>query len=139
MSEIYDGHTSTLTGDGSNSGWAPEITDITPPTESSEEIDTSHLQTATARTKIAGALTNNEDLTLTINTNPGDTPVIAADNETWTLTFPLLTGELTAAKLEFSGFVKSYAPGTLASNSKLEGTVTLTVSGNVTYTDSTTS
>lgn len=137
MTEIYDGHTASLAGDGANSTWSPEIVDIVLPSEVAEEIDTSHLGTASARTKIAGALKNNEDMTLTINTDNADVPVVGGTNETWTITFPLLSGETVAATLSFDGFVKSFAPGTLASNAKMEGSVTLTVSGDTTFIDAT--
>ena len=131
---IYDGHTSTLAGDGANSGWSPELVDIMLPSKVAEQIDTSHLGTSGSRTKISGNLTNVEDITVTINTDPSDVPVFPAVNESWTITFPLLAGETTAAKLVFSGHVLNYSPGSLASNAKMEGSVTLGVSGDWTYT-----
>lgn len=137
MSEIYDGHTASIAFSGANSSWAPEVVDIALPTLVAEEIDTSHLGTSGSRTKIAGALTNVETASLTINTDPADQPTVGGANETITITFPLLTGETVAASLAFSGFVSNFEPGSLTSNAKMEGTATLTVSGDWTFTPAT--
>ena len=139
MAEIYDGHTSTISGDGANAAWAPEVVDIALPPLVAESIDTSHLGTSGSRTKIAGKLTNVEDMTLTINTDPADAPVVAGANENWTITFPLLSGETVAATIELSGHVMNYSPGSLTSNGKMEGSVTIGVSGDWTFTPATTS
>jgi hypothetical protein len=137
MSAIYDGHSASIAFAGANSSWAPEITDIDLPALVAEEIDTSHLGTTTSRTKMAGALTNVEDCALTITSDPASMPSVGDANETITITFPLLSGETTAATLAFSGFIKNYTPGTLSSNAKMEGSVTISISGDWTYTPAT--
>ena len=136
MTSVPDGHGAGISFDGANSGWTPEVVDIELPAESVEEIESWHLG-STHKKKVAGKLKSLDDVSLSIRTDIAQLPVVGAANETITITLPLLPNENTPASLSFEGNIQNFAPGKLATNSTLDGTVTLAVSGAVTWTAAT--
>ena len=126
---VYDGHTASLAFDGANASWAPQVLDIDLPPKMAEEIQTTHIGTASSHTRIAGALQTSETMTLTVMTDADQQPAIGGAIEGVTITLPLLQGETTAGTVTLSGFVASYAAGEAVSNSKIAASVSIVVSG----------
>lgn len=138
MTTIYDGHSGSLTfgAGGTNAGITLEIVNISPPERSVEDIDTSHLGTTTDRTYQAGELAEGGEVSVTVHYDPSNEPTLGG-SDTITITYPLLSGQTTAAELEFTGYCKTFNRGEIASNTKPEGALTIKVSGDVTLTDAT--
>ena len=137
--DIHDGHGASIAfaSGGTNAGLSLTIVDIDLPQEVTEEINTSHLGVGTHQTKVAGSLKNIEDCTLTVVTNSDKIPVTGGSDDV-TITFPLGDGESSAATLQFATcFVKSFSPGKIESNARMEGQVVLTISGDWDWTAAT--
>lgn len=122
------------------SSWTAEITSLSFSGISREALETTHLSTAKetgtkfgSRTYIPGDLTDPGELQVSGQFNPDKLPPVTLVAETWTVTFPLYTGDSTAANWAGSGFCTSFN-----SNVELEGVstfdMTIKLSGNVTQT-----
>ena len=118
----------SLTSDGANNAgpWTPEIVDVTAPGLTVDAIDNSTQETTVVRTKQAADLAEPGELTLEIQFDEADRPVVGAANEAWTLVFPDDTTWV------FQGFVSSYEPGSHTLNGIMMATATIQVSGAIT-------
>ena len=135
--DYLDGHGASVAWTvGANASLVATIISIDLPAESGEEIDTSHLGSGTHRTKTIGGLRAHGDVTMNIvfDMATNHTPVIGGAVDTVTLTMPQRTGETVAGKVVFSAFVKEWSPGSVSSNARVEGSITLAVTGDVAYT-----
>lgn len=125
------------------SGFTSEIMSFTWSGIAREPIDTSHLGTAAAssnefgnRTFIPGRLIDPGEATLERHFDPDQDIPIGAVAETITITFPLVTGDTTAANWAGSGFATAFdVTGPL--DEKMTATMTVKFSGNITMTDAT--
>lgn len=99
-------------------------------------IDTTHMETEDARTKMPGDLVDSGDVTVEIQFDPNNPPPIDAAPETITITFPVATGDLSGATLAGTGFISS-TNWTAPLEDKMVGSYTITWSGEATYTGGT--
>lgn len=111
------------------SGFFAEIVDATPPGMSRESIDTTHMETVTARTFKPVDLYDPGELTAQIHFDPATTPPISSARETVTITFR--NGDTWA----FEGFMTGYEPRTPLEDKavadvriKASGVITITAS-----------
>lgn len=136
MGNIRDGHGATIAFDGANSSFVGEIIDIDLPEISVDPIATDHLGSS-HDTKVAATLKEVGDLTVQCRVAVGAAPTIGGANENVTITPAVQAGESAAATIAFSGFIKSWKPGKLASGESLQGTLVVAVSGAVNETPAT--
>ena len=127
------------------SGFSAEILDVANSGASRKSIDVSHMATAAPGAGkygnmpfIPGRLTDAGELTLDLHYNPDTLPPIDLAAETITVTFPLFPGDVSAAKLEFSGFFTGYDSAmplddkmTVSATIKIDASVTVTVASAV--------
>lgn len=90
------------------SGTTFAITSISQGSISRESRRVSNFGTTGAHEYLAGALIDWDTFTVEFLLDPDVQPPIAAAAETVRITFPLLTGQITAAKVEGTGFVESW-------------------------------
>jgi hypothetical protein len=122
----------------STSSFSAEVTDVDWSGISREAIATSHQGTAAAGTGkfgnatfIPGDLSDPGELGMTIHFDPDTEPPIDQVAETITLTWPLASGDASAATWAGSGFITSYDIGAPLDD-KMTATVTVKFSGNIT-------
>jgi len=114
-----------------------EITGITDISGTVEVIDTTHLGTTSARTKMLGDLTNWESMSADFHVDPDklDTLKTAMGlTQTVTITFKTVTGETTGASFVFSGGITSHN-FSIPLEDKMVGNYTISILGDVTPTD----
>ena len=130
----YTGFGITITFD---TGFLAEIIDVTLPESARESIDTSHTATTDGMmTFIPSDLIDNGDLEVELNFDEDASPPIDSDPETVTITFPLRTGNTTAATWAFTGFMTNYAPAAPIDD-RMTATATIKVTGAITITPGT--
>ncbi len=100
-------------------------------------IPTSHLGTQTNETFMPGDLVDNGEIECEFQFNPNTQPPISGAAETVTVTFPVPSGLSNGATAAFSAFVRRWKSADLQNNEKMMASVTLKVSGAVTWTDAT--
>jgi hypothetical protein len=98
-------------------------------------IQTSHLGTTTAHTFMPDDLYDGGDITLSIQYNPNTQPPISGAAETVTVTYPVPSGSSNGATHAFSGFVTEFVPGNAGLGELMIASVTVKVSGAITYVD----
>ena len=113
-------------------GFTANILGFKPPGQSGVVLDTSHLGTTGKRTKMAGDLTDNSELTMTVQFNPDSDPPINTA-QTVTITYP------SGAAWVFSGWMSNYEPSNVNLEDLIQATVTVTVTGAIAITTGTTS
>lgn len=120
------------------SSFTSEVTDIDWGGITRNPIDTSHQGIAAAgagkfgnKTFIPADLSDPGELTLTLHFDPDQEPPIDQPAETLTLTWPLASGDATAATWAGSVFITSYEVGAPLDD-KMTATMTVKVSGEVT-------
>ena len=122
------------------SGFTAELTSVSWSGISRVSLDTSHMGTAAPgsgkfgnMTFKPGDLSDPGELQVEFFFNPDTEPPIDQPAETITVTFPLVTGDTTAAKWAASGFITSYEMTGELEN-MMTGSMTVKFSGNVTQT-----
>jgi hypothetical protein len=73
------------------------------------DINTTHMGTTNYQTYIPGKLVEGGAIELEINFDPDATPPITGVAETITITFPLPSGGITPADVEFTGYINSWS------------------------------
>lgn len=138
---VNDGTGTTITF--ATSSFTAEITNIEWGGIERESIDTTNLSAAAPgandfgnRTFIPSALADPGELTLEIHFNPDTLPPVHLVAETITVTFPLVSGDTTAAKWAGSGFATGYG-AVVPLGDKMTTTMTVKMSGNQTRTAAT--
>ena len=132
MADVFTGATIVF----GTSSFSAEILGATLPGATRPVIDTTHLGTTVARSKIPGDLIDWGQFEFELQFDPDNEPPLDQAAETITVTFPTPSGGLTGATWEFSGFIASYS-GAFALEEKMTATVTLEISGDITWTAST--
>ena len=130
------GHTDVGTGasiDFGTSNWTGHIENISWGGITRGSIPTSHLLTTGGRTFIVGDLYDPGDLTLDIQYDPDDRPPFSAVEETITITYPVPTGLSNGADHAATGFIINFPPGQLGVDEKMMSTVTIKLSGDITF------
>jgi hypothetical protein len=122
------------------SGFSAQLIDAGQSGISRNAIDTSHMGTAAAgantfgnRTFIPGRLSDPGTFEMEVHFDPDIEPPIDQPAETITVTFPLASGDVTAANWAFSGFVTDISDA-YPLDDKMVQTLTVKISGNVTLT-----
>lgn len=134
------GNGATFVATGGLSGWTGKVRRIEFSEVSVDRIDCSSLSTVTYRSTIANDLTDPPEITITYLHDTFDSlPVVGSSITTITVTFPLRTGETTAANWAGSGYVKSLQMPVLANGEIQEGRLVVAFDGvtGPTYTKST--
>ena len=125
------------------SGFTSEILDVAQPGVSRKSIDVSHMGTAAPSAGsygnmpfIPGRLSDAGELTLDVHYNPDVVPPIDLVAETITVTFPLVPGDSTPAKIVFTGFFTAFDPS-FPLDDKMVASATIKISGSVARTAAT--
>ena len=129
------GHGATLAF--ATSGFTAQYLSLGGSSSGREAIDTTHLGTTTGRTFQPGDVVDNGELEGELFYDPDEQPPFNSAAETVTLTYPLPSGGATAATEAFTGFITNWTKPTLSTDELMTSTITVKVSGDVTYTDST--
>lgn len=116
-------------------GWTGEIASFDGPNQERASIDTTHLGTTSAMTFTPGTLVNSGEISLTVWYDPDSPPPIAQPPETITITWPLPSGQSTAATSAATGFITSVGR-TNPLEEKIEASITIKLSGAITETPS---
>lgn len=132
MADVFTGATVVF----GTSGFSAEILGSTLPGASRPVIDTTHLGTTVARTKMPGDLIDWGQFEFELQFDPDNEPPLDQVAETITVTFPTPAGGLTGATWAFTGFIQNYN-ATFTLEEKMLATVSLEISGDITWTAST--
>ena len=131
--------TGTTIGFGTSS-WTSELLSIDWSGISREAIETSQMATAAAgankfgnRTYVPGQLSDPGELTCEFHLDPDKEPPIDQPAETITVTFPLVSGDSTAANWACSGFATGFS-ASIPLEDKMTATMTIKLTGNVSQT-----
>lgn len=126
------------------SGWTAQITSLAWNGVSRASVETSHLGTSAAaagkigsKTFMPASLTDPGSLAIEGHFNPNTNPPIEQAAETITVTFPLVSGDSTAANWQASGFMTDFAITGIVNDEKMMFSATVKLSGSVTMTDAT--
>lgn len=121
--DISVGFTLTLP----NSNLTMQVVDVTPPEISVESINTSHQGTSNWHTFEPSELRDGGRLSVEVHVNPDQDPetLVGVKETAIVLTWP------STATWTFAGHVESYAPGSMALDQKMTGTVNIKVSGDI--------
>lgn len=117
------------------SSFAAEVLQINGENVSRAVIDTSHMGTTGARTKMPGDLHDEGEVTMNIAFNPNNEIPVDAAVETITITFPVPSGDSNGATAAGSGFISGYS-WTDPLEDKMTADITITWADDVTWTDS---
>lgn len=120
-----------LTGNGTTitfgtSGFSAEIVGATPPGEKGAVINTSHLGTTVAHTKMPGDLLDITPMKLRVHFAPGVAPTVNGAAETVTIDFP------DTSQWHWSGWISEATPGELVNDDKVESDIVVECSGAIT-------
>ena len=122
MATYHEGHGFTVVF--GTSGYSAEVKSLTNPSRVREAIETTH-QGSTTKDFVPGKTVDLGELQLTCKYDPAQPDIIDDDPETITVTYPLLSGESTAANIAYTGFVTNQGGSELSTDS--EPTETLTI------------
>jgi hypothetical protein len=122
MSAIYDGQGASISCDGANSAWTPQLLSCRLPAPMREQIRTSHLGSSGSATCVAGRLGSYEPIEVQFFADFDDPPLVGRAQETIRIT----VGDYS---ITCSGFCSRYLPGTLSSTAPAVSTATFVVSG----------
>ncbi len=91
------------------SSFTAEILSVNGNDISREDVPTTHMGTTNYHTFMPSKLVDGGSIEMEIAFDPDSQPPITAAAETITITFPLPSGQSTAANLAFSGYVNSWS------------------------------
>lgn len=123
----------TLAG-GTTTSFFAEILNIDGATQTREPIETTHSLSA-AKTFLPSVFVDGGEVTVELNFDQDEVPPIGAVTETWTVTYPLPPGQVTAATDVFDGFLTAVTPA-IPIEDRMTQTVTIKVTGAVVRTPS---
>ena len=102
------------------------------PDASREAIETTHLK-STAKTFMPAALIDYGTISIQYQNDPSVVPrMINRAAETIEVIFPLAAGQVSPARMSFSGFVSGQKEGDVKVGEKIMGELTIKISGEVT-------
>ncbi|NRA40488.1 MAG: hypothetical protein HRU15_20255 [Planctomycetes bacterium] len=99
-----------------------------------EPLETTNLGTVGGKTFKPGKIRDYGEVSMVFDYNPGDGELIIADAEVVTITYPLLSGETTAATRVFTGFVTAEGGEEFAVDTLMRLNRTFKVDGSIVYT-----
>ena len=136
MAAYQDGHGATITF--GTSTYTAAVTSITPDEQSRDVLDTSHLGTATWRSKIPADLADAGGFSASGWYDTSQQPPITAAAETITITLPdSAPGTGAGANITASGFVDSWSMGEVTSGSVISYDMHVTWATGPTFNDET--
>lgn len=130
MADVGTGSTITF----GTSSYSASVTDIQIGGQERAVIDTSHMGTTGARTKIVGDLYEPGTVEVSIIYDPNSEPPFGAA-ETITVTWPIPAGGASGATLAGSGFISSRSQS-IPLEDLMTATYTIQYADDLTYTDS---
>lgn len=110
------------------SSFTSDLISLTLPEESVEVIDTTHLGTPTAKTSKPAKLKKIGSISCEFDHNPS-APRLLRVEQTFTISWPLLTGQATPYKRVYTGYVSSEGGEEMKVDNKMTKKVTIEVSG----------
>ena len=116
------------------SGFTAECTNIQLPELARESLETTHLGTTTAKTFKPAKLYDAGEVTVTVFHDPAADLIISEEPETITITYPLETGQTTAATVSFTGFVTGQGGETFKVGELMSTNLKIKVTGEITPT-----
>lgn len=119
------------------SAFTSDLITLTLPERTRAAIDTSHLGTTVAMTSKPAKLVDPGEVSAEFDHNPAAVKLVKNAAETVTITYPLQSGETTAATLAFQAFVTSEGGENFTIGERMTTKVTLKVSGDYTFTPAT--
>lgn len=114
------------------SSFSNDLISLTLPDKAREVLETTHLGTTGAKTYKPAKLKNVGDIACEFDHNPAQADLLLGDVETITISYPLISGQSTPTKLQFSGFVTNVGGEEFKTDAKLMSKVTIKVSGDIT-------
>ncbi len=115
-----------------SSSFTSDLISLTLPEFTREAIDTTHLGTTAAKTAKPAKLRAVGDISCEFDHDPAAIDLTGRDPEQITISYPLLTGQVTPARLVFNGFVTSQGGEEMKVDSRMSTKVTIKVNGDVT-------
>ena len=114
-----------------------EVVSATFPSDEADEVDVTHLLSPGRRKEFKAGLIDGGEMTVTLNYDPGSATDLlltaakeAGDTRSVRVVVPSETGDGSADwNFTTSGFVKKYAPDTMAAGDKITATATIRISG----------
>jgi hypothetical protein len=119
------------------SAFTSDLITLTLPERTREAIDTSHLGSTIVKTAKPGKLVDPGEVSAEFDHNPAAVKLIKNAAETVTITYPLETGQATAATLAFTAFVTSEGGENFTIGERMTTKVTLKVTSDFTFTAAT--
>jgi hypothetical protein len=115
------------------SAFTAEVIDIQHPELSRESLETTHLGTTTAKTFQPSKLHDPGECSITVHHDPADeaSDLIGEDPEVITITYPLESGQSTAATKVFTGFVTSVGGESMKVGELMQTKLTIKITGPV--------
>ena len=101
-----------------------------------QAIDKTELATTGGKEYEPGDTYDPGEIQVTFNYDPDTQPPYSAAAETIRITYPLQSGQTTAAKVEAEGFVTSFDEPQLQQDTYMQAQLTIKLSGDLTYTAS---
>ncbi len=114
------------------STYASDLITFTLPEQMRAVIDTTHLGTTIAKTHKPAKLKDVGAISCEFDHNPAAADLLLNALETITIAYPLLSGQSTAAKLQFSGFIEKQGGEDFKVDARLLTKISIKVSGDLT-------
>lgn len=124
--------TGTTIGFGT-SNFTSDLISLTLPEVQRAEIETTHLGTTVAKTFKPATLQEVGSFECEFDHNPAAVDLTQAAAETITVTYPLLSGQTTPAKITFSGFVTKQGGEEAKVDARMTTKVSIRVNGAKTF------
>ena len=139
LTEYKNLHGATITF-GTHTSCVMDVIGFDEPDRSSQEIEDTDLASSVKKS-FASKVIDEGELSLVCRYKPGATldpaTFVGGDDETITITYPLRTGEVTAANRTFTGHVTKAGGVKAANEGRCERTVTIKVNSAVFFTAAT--
>ncbi len=111
-----------------------EIKTLSLPERAREVIDFTHLGSVDFTENGAGKLKDPGQVSVTVGMDHTVRDLINSDPETWTVKWPLRSGQTTADQITFTGYVVSAGGEEFAANTAQDQSITIQVQGDFTFT-----
>lgn len=115
------------------SSFTNDLISLTLPEKVREAIETTHLGTTGGKTFKPAKLKNVGVIQAEFDHNPAQADLLDGQPEQITINYPLLSGQTTPAKLQFTGFVTQQGGEEFRVDARMVTKVSMQVSGDLTY------
>ncbi len=119
------------------SSFASNLISLTLPEKTRAVLDTTHLGTTGAKTNKPAKIKEVGEIQCEFDHNPDEIELVDQEPEEITITYPLLEGQATAAKLVFNGYVSKAGGEEFKVDTLLRTKATIQVNGDMDYTAAT--